>query len=181
MSAVPNVSSALLRRILSQGLMDPRPDWNRAGPPIPAWFRWHLKRIDPQLYLQFIPPDTTDPQGVNAGMFPRGVWAICRFMKHSRMLLKRWTWHLADGKGNHSPPDGAVIAILEHAHNCYRAKLGDGFEDMLDGHMAKLATAERSKDRNRLSNRVYEMIVKHNMFSNVAGRTRLLFRKAPWR
>lgn len=176
-----NFSSGLLAGVLREGLMDPRPDWNRAGPPVPAWFRWQLKRIDPQLYLQFMPPDTQDSDGVNARMFPRGVWAICRLMKRSGMLLKRWTWHLADSKGNYSPPDGATVAILQYAYDCYRAGVNDGFEEKLDSHMTALKSAGRSKDRNRLSNGIYDMIVKHNMFSNIAGKTRVLFRKAPWK
>ena len=162
--------------------MMPRPDWNEIGPPIPDWFEQDLKEIDENLCLQFMPPDYSDPDGVDHNQFPYGVWVICTYLEGSEWLLKRWTWHLSDAQGFFSPPDGGTLAILRHAHDCYRANVEPNFEEMLDSHVSGLRASDKSKSRDKRSNAVMETIRKHNLFSNIGGRTRLMFHgTAPWK
>ncbi len=176
-----NFSPATVSSVLRSGLMMPRPDWNKIGPKVPGWFRAKLKQMDRYLYLQFMPPNYVDPDGVDHQQFPYGVWTICRYLPHSRWLLKRWTWHLADAQGNYSPPDGNTIAILKYAYDCYRAKVEPNFEEMLDSHVAQLRAEKKDQSKNERSNKLMDTIRKHNLFSNIGGKTRLLFRGAPWK
>ena len=177
-----NFDARTIQSVLRSGLMMPRPDWNRIGPKIPKWFRAKLKKLDKYLYLQFMPPSYADPDGVDGNQFPYGVWTICRYLPNSRWLLKRWTWHLSDAQGFYSPPDGNTVAILKYAYDCYRASVEPNFEEMLDSHVAQLKDTGKAASKAERSNRVMDTIRKHNLFSNIGGKTRLLFRKqVPWK
>ena len=60
----------------ARGLSPIRPEWNRLGPHVKPSFRASLKDIDPLLELQFTPPKTVDPRGVNPEIYPFGIWDI---------------------------------------------------------------------------------------------------------
>lgn len=173
--------AATIQSVLRSGLMMPRSDWNEIGPTIPDWFEADLKEIDEYLCLQFMPPNYVDPDGVDHNQFPYGVWVICRYLPESEWLLKRWTWHLADARGHYSPPDGNTLAILKYAYDCYRANVEPNFEEMLDAHVTRVRSDKKEKSKAERSNKLMDTIRKHNLFSNIGGRTRLLFRGAPWK
>jgi len=172
----------LLNRVLRAGLMYPNKKWNLMGPPVPKWFEKSIRSFDPQLTLQFIPPASDkNPDGASAGLFPNGVWAICRRLRRSKMLLKKWTWHLADEHGNYSPPGGDTVRVLRQAFKFHRQGMSTKMEEMMDRHIADLHGRRRAATKHELSNKLYSMIVRNNLFSNIEGRTRVMFRDVPWK
>lgn len=174
--------SGLLKKVLRAGLMYPSHRWNLMGPPIPRWFKKAISSFDRLLTLQFMPPASErDPDGVSPTTFPRGVWAICRRLPRSKMLLKKWTWHLTDEEGNYSPPGGDTVRVLRQAFKYHRQGMGTKMEESLDRHIADMGSQRSAKTKHDLSNKIYEMIVRNNYFSNIEGRTRVLFRDVPWK
>ena len=134
---------------LRDNVMLPKPGWNRRGPPIPAWFRRKLKRLDPTLCLQFMPP--ADPcaidEGVNRDMFPYGCWVICRRLRRSRMLLKQWVWCLNDPNRPLRPPDMKVLRMIAHARNLWRHNRMQELTDRLDRAAARVQQERTAEDR----------------------------------
>lgn len=125
---------------IMDNLMLPNKWWNRLGPKLPAWFRTRLKRIDPNLVLQFLPPDTADVGSrLNGNLFPYGVWAVCRRMRGSPFLFKRWVWSLNNERGMYEPPGRDTIALLKRAHGMWR----NGCLDQLEVEFVKVADAAR--------------------------------------
>ena len=170
-------SDQLLNDVLRQGLMAPNSEWNRMGPVVPRWFLAAIRRFDRNLTLQFMPPASDRiPNGVSPVLYPQGVWAICRRLNRSKMLLKKWTWHLADREGKFSPPGADTVAVLRRACSYYRRGVSEKMEEQLDSWMAQLHSEKHAKSRAGLSNRIYDTIKKNNLFSNIEGRTRVMFR-----
>ena len=135
-------------------VMEPRPDWNSIGPRLPAWFRIRLQRIDPRLVLQFIPPRTLDcTDGVDPIQFPGGVWVICRRMRSSGWLFKRWIWSLLDKNGCYLEPGADTIDMIRLARDLWRRNNLDVLERRFDD--AVEATKVESQKRSRAHMREY--------------------------
>jgi hypothetical protein len=130
-------------------LMPRRPEWNSLGPPLPAWFRVRLKRIDRNLEMQFIPPDTKDEGGVNAVMFPSGIWTICRRLRQTGWLFKRWTFALTDANGQYKPPSMDTLHVIALAKRMWKARQLERMEEMFDraGHEIVNAHTDEKKKR----------------------------------
>lgn len=120
--------------VLHDNLMVPRRDWNRLGPHIPCWWKLRLRRIDPQLALQFMP--AADPghydEGIDRRFFPNGVWVICRKLKRSGLLFKQWVWSLTRPNEPWRPPGYDVLRLIHMSRNLHRHHRLHEIEDHLD-------------------------------------------------
>lgn len=125
-------------------IMPYRPHWNRMGPPLPAWFRRRIRRIDPQLVMQFLPPSTQVARGSNPMVYPDGVWAICRRMRRTRFLFKTWVYALRDADGKYAPPDMKLVRMIRVAHNMWRSGGGNDLMEFFD-HTIDAALRERER------------------------------------
>lgn len=152
---------------LKQYIMEPRQDWNLIGPRLPAWFRVRLARIDPSLVLQFIPSDDYATGGVPASKYPWGVWIICRRMRASRWLFKRWIWNLAGPGGEYLAPGPDTIQLIRRARNLWRRGdldlLDRKFDDSIEALKREKVTASKQRLLERLAGlcRKFEF-VRHN-------------------
>ena len=146
---------------LRSWVMPPNRAWNAAGPAVPLWFRRRLRRIDPQLVLQFIPPSRDGKAGgVNPQMCPRGAWAICRRMRKTRFLFKRWVMGLTDSKGNPVRPTMALVHVIKVAKMLWRKGRVDRLEGMLDDHIQKTRYARASQKRDQRLQDVSDLMSK---------------------
>ena len=128
-------------------LLRVNPAWNRLGPHVPLWFRRRLKELDPRLFLQFLPPRSArHPRGVTPGIYPRGVWDICRRLPRSRWLHPIAVWSLADSMGNYAAPGIDTLRMLKLAVKYRRQGLARRLEDAMDKTLVqlKIAKADRS-------------------------------------
>jgi len=115
-------------------LMEPRPDWNRLGPYVPRWFRDRMSEIDPDLTLQFWPPQPR---------MPAGFWSICLKLPHTRLLWKKSVMDLYDPMtGRYTPPDARHLKMLRYARNL---SMRDGTEEMIRQTDRDLAEATKAK------------------------------------
>ena len=141
------VASRIVLKTMHRFFMSPRPDWNSLGPYVPGWFRARLKRIDKRLVLQFMPPATQVPGGVNAALHPQGVWAICRRLPRSGLLYKRWIFSLSDEKGRYRGVTMDMIDMLRYSRNLWRRGQVGKLEEWFDRSIAALKQASRDKQR----------------------------------
>ncbi len=156
--------------------MEPRPDWNSSGPRLPAWFRLRLARIDPKLVPQFIPP--SGPQcsdGVDPGQFPHGVWAICRRMRGSGWLLKRWIWSLSDSKGRYQEPGADTIEVLRLARDLWRRNCVDTMERCMDDAIESVKSDGVRRSRERMKEHLQQLCRAHNI---VKGHSQVFIRES---
>jgi hypothetical protein len=151
--------------------MDPRPDWNRMGPRLPAWWRAALKRIDPQLDMQFMPPVSPSvPDGVDVRKYPHGVWVVVRKLRFSRLLHKTWVWCLTDELGNYRPPGKDGLRLIAAAYRMFRTRSQDKLERVFDRSLAELKSARSSETKDRLYNRIAASMRKMAMPNSAGGR-----------
>lgn len=144
--------------------MEARHDWNRLGPSLPPWFRPRLKRIDPRLVCQFIPPRSLhQPGGVAPDQFPHGVWAICRKLPTGGWLFKRWTWNLSDSHGRYQPPGQDTIAMIRMARDVWRSGNFDMLEDEFARSTQAIQTAKCERSRQHLANHISAICRKYDM------------------
>lgn len=162
-------------RWLRDNVMPPRPEWNRRGPAIPAWWRRKLKRIDPSLRLQFMPP--ADPcaidEGVNRAMFPQGCWVICRRLRRSRMLLKQWVWCLTNPGEPIRPPGMSVLRLIAHARNLWRQRRMGELEDKLDRAAARVQQERTAEDRQYWVEQIVDTCRRFNITKQSMGVPRI--------
>lgn len=135
-------------------LMPERKDWNMVGPHIPDWFMERLPEIDPDLVLQFIPPDTFTEDGCNSDQFPLGVLAICRKLPQTGWLFKRWVYGLFDKDGLPVPPSWPLLNTLRIAHFDHVNHNAGRLERQLDRYCHQLKTEKTTKSKNRLRERI---------------------------
>ncbi len=160
---------------LRESIMEPRPDWNSQGPRLPPWFRLALERIDKRLVLQFMPCQTElSNEGVDPNQFPYGVWVICRKMRSSGWLCKRWIWSLSDKRGQYQEPGSDTIEMLRMSRDLWRR----GDIDVLERRMEEAieeVKAERVRNSKELSRqKVEELCSMHNI---VRGHSRVFIRE----
>ena len=138
--------------------MSPHKDWNRIGPRIPLWFRRRLKRIDPLLVLQYMPPRTlVGRDGVHESIYPEGVWIITRALKRCGWLYlhKTWTWSLtqswkdADGqiREYHRPPTNEDIKVIRASRDLWRRQRQHEMSESLDRYFENVSGKLRSRSR----------------------------------
>jgi len=159
-----------------QWVMEPRRDWNAMGPKLPAWFRLRLARVDPNLVLQFMPPRTIAKGGVQPDRFPKGVWAICRRMKGTRMLFKRWVWSMSDEFGIQQLPGTDTINMIRFARDMWRQGKSDLLEKRLDESIASIKRARTDTSRDMLRDYVGKICSKYD---DVFGHNHVFIRDSP--
>lgn len=149
-------------------IMAPRHDWNSWGPKVPPWFLRKLRHIDPALTLQYVPPNTLDPQGMNASQYPYGGWQICRKLPRTGWLHKVVVWSLVDKAGFPAPPGPDTVKILRMARQMWRHHDHSRMQDMLEDSIkqAQRAKAEKSEDALYESLETCLSILGHRQFSN---------------
>jgi hypothetical protein len=146
--------------------MQRRPDWNRKGYRLPAWFRLRLRRIDHRLCLQFFPPNTLDPEGVPAGTFPHGVWYICSRIRGSgRWLAKRAVFVLTDQAGRPAAPTHELVRLLKEARNLRRRGDLEALERRFEQYLVELERERVSASRTRLLSSIIDPMRKRGMRS----------------
>lgn len=128
----------LIGGVPSVNVMPVRPDWNSLGPPVPLWFRSALRRLDPTLQLQFIPPSSVCSDGMQVEKYPYGGWQICRRMKKTGWLHKLAVWSLMDRMGRYSPPGPDTIRILRLCKNLWNHRQFTTLSDELDRTCARM-------------------------------------------
>ena len=143
--------------------MNERPDWNVMGPKLPAWFRHRLKRIDPRLRLQFLPPRDVVAGGVDPNQYPDGVWVICRKLRNTGMLYGVWTWALADANGYFARPDLDTIKLLRRARDYQRRHQATLLEDEFDRSLAAIRREQSRHSRAQLVERMANRMRRYNV------------------
>jgi hypothetical protein len=171
---LPPALAQEMLRTFRQYFMPERRDWQNIGPVIPTWFRARLRRIDPQLVLQYIPPVTTHPDGVNAVLFPRGVVALCRRLHRTRLLHKTWVLSLADEQGRYQAPTPGLVRLLIYARNQWKRGGGQRLHKYFDQTMQIALSDRRREDRDRLLCSIAETMRRTGMTS-YPERTRAFF------
>ncbi|MFM9966700.1 MAG: hypothetical protein ACKV2Q_36470 [Planctomycetaceae bacterium] len=139
--------------LVRTNLMPQRRDWNALGPKIPLWFKAALKRVDPKLVMQFIPPDWWDAGGIDRRNYPNGVWIIVKVLRRSGLLLvnPRWTHALADVRGNHKQPDHTDLRLIRYARDKWRGGHKASMWKQMDAAMSVFKKERAAADRVRLA------------------------------
>jgi hypothetical protein len=130
-----------------------RPDWNTLGTrrfPVPLWFRRRLRRLDPRLVLQYIPPWSEDREGVQDSIYPWGIWSLCRLIPRSRHVLHPvCVWDLADAHGLPVPPGESAWKLLRRAYG-WRRQGVDLLERKMEEHLLRENVRVSEKKREEL-------------------------------
>lgn len=158
----PLPASTLLR-FVQNSVMPERRDWNAMGPPLPGWFRAYLRKIDPNLVLQFVPPRSFAAGGCDAKQHPFGVWAICRRMHATGWLCKRWVYSMSMPNGVPLPPTRDLVELLLKARDLWRRGQMDEMEGMFDRQMAEKRRTMVEKSRERQHERIEQRMRDMNM------------------
>jgi len=143
-----------------------RPDWNKMGRRLPLWFRRRLRRIDPLLTLQFVPPDTKDPEGVPAVRFPEGVWYICaRVPRARRWLAKRVIFPMALPGGQQILPSYELLRTLRTGRLDRKKRGINRLEKRFQEQMAEFTREKEKASREELLERIAGTMRRLNMSS----------------
>jgi hypothetical protein len=145
-----------------------KPEWNRMGPKLPLWFTSALKTVDSRLVLQYIPPRTRHPGGVNAGAFPAGIWYICGTMKHNpSWITKRAVFALVDKQGRPVKPTRDLIRLLRAAKYERNREGADRIEEAFERSVARAAREKDHQSREKLMEDVAASMRQMNMRSSM--------------
>ena len=156
---------------LHESYMDPRPDWNFLGPPLPRWFREGIKRIDSLLTLQFIPPAVVESgRGCDPDRFPKGVWVVCRRMRSSRLLHKTWVCGLVDAIGLPKPPTPQLLKVIRFAYNGMRNRHQDHLAEEFSRQVASLHSEKCVQSRQRKLAKIADSMRRRNIRSHIKPR-----------
>lgn len=99
-----------------------------------------MRRVDPRLVLQFVPPKRLDPAGLDSPEHPNGVWVVCRKLRHTGLLHKRWALHFEKPTRDH-------IRMLRRARDNYRKFKHTEAEEAFDAAAAASLSASTGKQR----------------------------------
>jgi hypothetical protein len=151
-------------------IMPHRPHWNSMGWKLPAWFKAGIKRIDPSLVLQFMPPTDIDPKGLDRAKFPIGAWIVCRKMNRTGWLHARWVMQLANPDGSPMQIRPQILRVLRLARDFWKAGKRDRMESEFDQACLAMmrATSAESKDAARAA--LQEACRKHDLTQAKFGR-----------
>lgn len=136
-----------MNRDISHYVMPPRPDWNAIGPRLPRWFLSQLRQVDDMLVAQYIPPAPIMESKLSPLLFPNGVWAICRRMRRTGWLYKRWCWSLAGPDGELLMPTPETIRVLRLSRNLWRCRQADRLDDAFDQSIRAVESAREEDSR----------------------------------
>lgn len=145
-----------------KNLMPVRPDWNRMGPGVPAWFRKKLKRFDKSLQLQFLPPSNwVQPRDYNKtlrpDMYPQGGWQICRKLRNG-WLHAIAVFSLTDRHGRPCNPSLETLQVLRMCRFAYRHRDAKRMESLLDDAIVNIQRAEARKSSEELRHSMREFL-----------------------
>jgi hypothetical protein len=155
--------AAVLHKFLTNSCMQPRADWNAMGPPLPAWFRAYLRRIDPNLVLQFVPPRSFAKGGCDPDQHPFGVWAICRRMNATGWLCKRWVYSMSTPEGVPLYPTRDLVELLIRARDLWRKGQLDELENHFDRAMNDKRNRAVEESKQRMAARIEQRMAKFRM------------------
>lgn len=129
----PNAKTKAMKLLLSRMFMPPKPQWNAMVPRLPAWFRIAIRKVDPNLTLQFFPPASEAiPDGVNPEVYPDGVWAVVRRLPKTGWLHRRWTYGLYGMDGRQAQPTLKILQMIRVALKLWLRDAGDRMEASYD-------------------------------------------------
>ncbi|MHC4091112.1 MAG: hypothetical protein ACYSVY_12705 [Planctomycetota bacterium] len=154
-------------------VMPARPQWNSLGPRLPPWFRLALRRVDPRLVLQFMPPQTIDERGVSPILFPLGVWVVCHRMRGSGWLHKKWVYQLADPHGRPLQPGRDQIELLRLARNIQRRGKADRLDQEFDQAIQAMRRARERQAKQRAMEAVVATCRRHDIAQFAGRRVRM--------
>lgn len=160
-------------KIVRDNLMMPRRDWNALGPHVPAWFRRALKRIDPKLELQYMPPAAPEAvdEGVNRDVFPNGVLMICRRLRRSRLLQKRWVYGMTGRVDDpYCNPSREVLKLVRRARDAWRQKRLDHLAETIDRAASQCNAAANKENRDFWRHRIADTCRRMNATKRSMGR-----------
>lgn len=147
-------------------VMPARKDWNAIGPRLPVWFVRRLKMIDPHLTMQFIPVASSRcHDGLNPLVCPSGAWVVCRRLRRTRWLFKRWVYSMCDAAGMPLQPSMQMLQLIRMAHRTWKAGRGHMIENAFDQAMNDFQKARASKSRNELASVIENTMRRHGMTS----------------
>lgn len=159
---------------LRRYVMPVRKDWNAMGPNLPAWFRVALRRVDRKLALQYFPPATLASGGVNATMYPCGVWVVCRRMPRTGWLHSSWVLGLYDEiTGMIRLPTMKDINDIKRARNLWRRSQKDHLSEEFDRSCAKIMQARTEESRDHALVDFADCMRKHNFAQHKGSRIRV--------
>lgn len=158
--------------IAGDNLMIPRRDWNAQGPHVPPWFRRALKRIDPLLVLQFLPPVApTSTEGVDRRLFPNGVLMIGRRLRRSKMIQKRWVYGITGRKEDaYCQPSRAVLRMVKRARNAWRQNRMDHLAETIDRDVSRCNAAVNKENRDQMRHKILNTCRRINATKRSMGR-----------
>lgn len=166
--------SDILRNVKAW-VMPIRKDWNVLGPKLPIWFLRRLELIDPQLVMQFIPVQSTrHPDGLNPAICPSGAWVVCRRLRRTRWLFKRWVYSMCDSAGNPLQPSMEMLQLIRLAHRTWKAGRGQMIENAFDQALNDFQKGRASQSKNELAMAIENTMRRHGMTS---CRPRVFIRK----
>lgn len=144
--------------------------WNALGVPLPLWFRRSLRRIDRRLTVQYMPPATVDPAGVNPAHFPYGLWTVCRKMPRTGWLHSRWVMGLFDEKtGRPRQPRRSDLAAIVECRNHWRRQRSERITDEFDRACKEMMRSNTESAKCRSMERIAQCMRKHD-FTQYGGR-----------
>lgn len=163
-----------MQNVLRRNMMFPNRAWNRQGPHIPGWFRRRLVKIDRTLVLQFMPPmhplEFLRAGGVDCRLFPDGLWAVCRKLPRSGMLLKKFVWTLTGVGCRHTRPSFQTLRIIRKVRNLARQNRTELLDRRLDSYVARMAKEEKDEGRAWLADRIVKACRAHEITKSSLGR-----------
>lgn len=126
--------------------------------------------------LQFIPPRSeNENEGVDPGQFPEGVWVICRLMRGTGWLVKRWIWNLSDQYGRYQEPGPDTIELLRSARDLWRRNAVDVMERQMEEAIAAVKNERIRNSRQQMKEYMQQLCRAHNI---VRGHSRAFMRAA---
>lgn len=152
--------------------MLPRRDWNAQGPHVPPWFQRALKRIDPLLVMQFLPPaDPRSTEGVDRRTFPNGVWMIGRRMRRSRMIHKRWVYGISNRNDDpYCHPSRQILRLIKRGRNAWRQHRMDKLAETIDRAASRCNAAVTKENRDMWRHRIIDTCRRMNATKRSMGR-----------
>lgn len=160
------LSGADILRTIKLWVMPIRKDWNALGPKLPHWFVRRLEMIDPQLRMQFIPVQSSrNPDGLNPLVCPSGAWIVCRRLRRTRWLFKRWVYSMCDSAGKPVPPSMDMLRLIRLAHRMWRRGQGQAIEDVFDKTLCDFQKERASESRKQLAQRIQDTMRRCGMTS----------------
>lgn len=157
------LSPMAMYNFLRSSVMPERRDWNAMGPALPGWFRAYLRRIDPMLVLQFVPPRTHAKGGCDPAQHPFGVWAICRRMPTTGWLAKRWVYSMSTPEGLPLAPTRDLVELLIRTRDLCRRDQAEQLENHFDRHMAEHRKTLAAKSKERMHQRIEQRLRERNV------------------